>query len=601
LAEFPNPQHEPGTERRLLLVFALTFLVILLFQPLLKKYLPEPPPSQTKTPSQSQPQPQAPPAAAPVQTKTTAAGATKPKAAPAPTVPAKQAKAEAETVIENDLYRITFTNRGGQVTSWILKKYDNDKGKPLELVNHAAAAKYGYPLSLWTYGEGLRNKLNSALYVVSASGKMTAPASITFEYADQDVAVRKTFHFDHTYVVKVEASVEYKGSQISAFPMWPAGFGDEITSSSYAASQVEYHNDLSTDRHLFFFSKLTERLSYKSVSGGNTIKGPFNWGGVADQYFAAAFIPDDPANAALVTLRNALEIPKNAEHPNPNETAKVDVLGAAVGDLRGPTTERLFVGPKSLQVLEPIHIAVTNGNSDLRDLVDFGFFGSIARPLFIWLHWTYEHWVPNWGWAIAIQTFIITVALLPLRISSMKSALKMQKVQPQMNAIKEKYKKYGMRDPRKQEMNKEIAALMQKEGVSPVGGCLPMLIQLPFLYAYYAMLRVAIDLRHAHWLWIRDLSSADPYFILPIAIVITMMFTQKMTPQAGMDPSQQKMMNLMMPIFMGVISYNLAAGLCLYWSESQLIGIVQQLAMNRTSLGREMREIALKRARKKGK
>jgi YidC/Oxa1 family membrane protein insertase len=177
----------------------------------------------------------------------------------------------------------------------------------------------------------------------------------------------------------------------------------------------------------------------------------------------------------------------------------------------------------------------------------------------------------------------------------------MQKVQPQMNAIKEKYKKYSMRDPRKQEMNQEIAALMKKEGVNPAGGCLPMLIQLPFLYAYYAMLGVAIDLRHAHWLWVADLSSHDPYYILPIAIIVTMLFTQKMTPQAGMDPAQQKMMNIMMPLFMGFISFNLAAGLCLYWSESQLIGIVQQWVMNRTSLGKEMREIAEKRARKKDK
>jgi YidC/Oxa1 family membrane protein insertase len=587
-------------ERRLLLVFALTFLVILLFQPLLKKYLPEPPAPQKENKTQTQAQPPTPqqPAAPAAATST---AAKRPKAAPAPVVETKQAAAETQTVIENDLYRITFTNRGGQVTSWILKKYTDDHGKPLELVNHAAAAKYGYPLSLWTYDEGLRNKLNSALYVPSSSGQVKVPTDITFEYVDQDVVVHKTFDFDHTYVVKIETSVQYKGGLISAFPDWPAGFGDETGRAGYAASRIEYHNDQSTERHLFFFPRLTERLSIKSVSGGNTIKGPFNWGGVADQYFAAAFIPDDPASAALVTLRNALEIPKNPEHPDPNQTDKVDVLGAAVGDLRGPTAERLFVGPKSLQVLEPIHIAVTNGNSDLRDLVDFGLFGSIARPLFIWLHWTYEHWVPNWGWAIAIQTFIITVALLPLRISSMKSALKMQKVQPQMNAIKEKYKKYSMRDPRKQDMNQEIAALMKKEGVSPAGGCLPMLVQLPFLYAYYAMLRVAIDLRHAHWLWIRDLSSADPYFILPVAIVITMLFTQRMTPQAGMDPAQQKMMNLMMPIFMGVISYNLAAGLCLYWSESQLIGIVQQAVMNRTSLGREMREIALKRARKKGK
>jgi YidC/Oxa1 family membrane protein insertase len=150
-------------------------------------------------------------------------------------------------------------------------------------------------------------------------------------------------------------------------------------------------------------------------------------------------------------------------------------------------------------------------------------------------------------------------------------------------------------------MNTEIAALMKKEGVSPIGGCLPMLIQMPFLIAYYRMLGSAIDLRHAHWLWIKDLSSPDPYYILPIAVIVTMLLTQRMTPQAGMDPQQQKMMNLMMPLMLGVISWNLAAGLCLYWAEGQLIAIVQQFIMNRTPLGREMREMMQKRARKKEK
>ena len=200
-----------------------------------------------------------------------------------------------------------------------------------------------------------------------------------------------------------------------------------------------------------------------------------------------------------------------------------------------------------------------------------------------------------------MQTIIINLALLPLRVSSMKSALKMQRIQPQMNAIKEKYKKYSMRDPRRQEMNTEIGELMKREGVSPVGGCLPMLIQMPFLFAYYSMLGSALDLRHAHWLWIRDLSSRDPYYILPIAIIITGLITQRMTPQSGMDPSQQKMMNLMMPLMFGVISFNLASGLCLYWVVGSLIAIVQQSIMNRTSLGQEMREMALKRARKKEK
>ncbi|MBZ5707254.1 MAG: membrane protein insertase YidC [Acidobacteriia bacterium] len=566
-------------ERRLLLVFALTFLVILLFQPLLKKYLPQPPPPQKQTETQPQPvQPSNPPTAVQAQVPTPPAGVI------------KQASSEAETVVENDLYRITFTNRGGQVKSWILKKFDDDDGKPLELVNKAAAPKYGYPLSLWAYDETLRNKLNSVLYVASGEGTQAAPAEITFEYADQDVAVHKTLRFDHTYVVHVEVSVVSKGSQVTAFPMWPSGFGDETSIASYAATLVEYQNGSNV-----------ERVAVKKVGGGATVQGPFNWAGVADQYFAAVFLPEDAQAGAMVTLHNQIDIPKDPQKPQ--ETTKVDVLGAAVGNLHGPTVGRLFVGPKVLNVLESVPVAgmPSNVDPDLRQLVDFGWLGVISRPLFVWLRWTYEKMVGNWGWAIAIQTLIINLTLLPLRISSMKSALKMQKIQPQMNSIKEKYKKYSLRDPRRQEMNTEIGALMKQEGVSPVGGCLPLLIQMPFLFAYYRMLGVAIDLRHAHWLWIRDLSSADPWHILPIAIIITMLFTQRMTPQAGMDPAQQKMMNLLMPLMLGVISWNLAAGLCLYWSEGNLIAIAQQAIMNKTQLGREMREMMLKRAKKKDK
>ncbi len=562
-------------ERRLLLVFALTFLVIILFQPLLKKYLPQPatPPVQTQTPTQSPPQA----AAMQPQVAVSAAGS-------------KAAADETETVVENDFYRITFTNRGALVKSWILKKYDDDQGKPLELVSKAAA-KFGYPLSLWTYDEGQRNKINSALFVASNSGSLHAPTDVTFEYADQDVAVRKTFSFDDSYVIHVDASVVVKGSPVTAFPMWPAGFGDQQSPASYAASRIEHQ-----------YNDKTERLDIKKISGGATLPGPFNWAGVVDQYFAAVFLPDDPQNVAAVTLRNPVDIPKDWRNPNPKETIKADVLGVAVGDLRGPSTERLYVGPKSLGVLEPVPVpTIVGAPQDLRSLVNFGFFGVIARPLFLWLKWTYEKVVHNWGWAIVIQTLIINLALLPLRISSMKSALKMQKVAPQIKAIQEKYKKYSMRDPRKQEMNQEVSALYKAEGVNPVGGCLPMIIQMPFLFAYYSMLGAALDLRHAHWLWIKDLSSPDPWHILPVGIIITMLLTQRMTPQPGMDPSQQKMMTLMMPLMLGVISWNLAAGLCLYWSEGNLIAIVQQAIMNRTSLGREMREIALKRARKKEK
>jgi len=579
----------------MLLILALTFLGFIAFQALLKKYGPQPPVVQKQSQS------------VPVQTAAPLVAAAPTASAPVvPNTVTRQASTETETVIENDLYKITFTNRGAQVKSWILKKFDNEApNSQLDLVNSAAAQKFGYPLSLFAYDETLRNRLNSVLYVTSSEAHLSAPATITFEYADQDVVVRKSFRFDHTYVLDVETSVLYKGAEIFAPPSWPAGFGDQITPASYAVARIDYHNDASTERSVYIFPSFISRLAIKTISNGNTMKGPFEWAGTGDQYFTAIFIPDDPATAAMVTLRNSMEI---AQKPGFNpvgtnkETANVELLGAAVGNSRGPTSERMYVGPKELAVLEAVHVpAIKNGDPDLRGIVDFGKLEILARPLFLWLKWTYTHIVHNWGWAIVIQTLIITLALLPLRITQMKSMLKMQRVAPQIKSIQERYKKYSLRDPRKAAMNEEISALYKKEGVNPAGGCLPLLIQMPFLWAYYSMLRDALDLRHAHWLWVHDLSARDPYFLLPIVMVVSMFAMQRMTPQAGMDPQQQKMMNWMMPLMMGFIFFNLAAGLNLYYAETNLISMAQQAIMNRTKLGQEMREIMEKRARKKEK
>jgi YidC/Oxa1 family membrane protein insertase len=586
LPDIQNPQHEPGSEKRLMLVFLLTFIVMLAFQPLFKKYFPQsatPPPQQSQS-GQTQ--------AAPPPPATTAAASVSAPAVGAAVGVTKQATSETETVIENDLYRITFTNRGAQVKSWILKKFDNEaQNGPLDMVNPTAAAQYGYPLSLWTYDEGLRGRLSSALYAASREGKQTSPTTITFEYADQDLAVRKTFSFDSTYIVNVETSVTYKGSVAAALPAWPSGFGDQVTPAFWAAGAIDYQ-----------FNKNIERVPIKKISSGGTNPGPFHWAGPTDQYFAAVFIPDDPASAAMVTLRNSISVPRDPQKADSKEMVNVDAVGAAVGNLHGPTSERIFVGPKELEVLQKIPVpGVTGADNDLNGLVDFGFFGIIAKPLFLWLKWTYRHVIANWGWAIVLQTLIISVALLPLRITQMKSMLKMQRVAPQIKAIQEKYKKYSLRDPRKAPMNEEISALYKKEGVNPAGGCLPMIIQIPFLWAYYKMLAVALDLRHAHWLWIHDLSAADPIFLLPIFMVVSMLVTQKMTPQPGVDPAQQKMLTVMMPLMMGFIFFRLPAGLNLYYAESNLIQIAQQAVMNRTSLGREMREMLAKRARKKEK
>ena len=594
MPEYKSPQTEPGSEKHLLLMFLLLAVVIFGSQFFLKKYLPQPPANTANTASSAQPNPGATsPTSAPAMAPA-AVSAQKPgKAGQAPAaVASTQASSESETVVENGLYKITFTNRGAQVKSWVLKKFQDDSGKPLDLVNSAAAAKYGYPLSLWTYDPALRDKLNSALYVPSATAELTAPAVLTFEYADGGIVVRKTFHFDPSYVLSLDVSVSQNGSPLYAFPAWPAGFGDQTTLAAYAASQFEYQ-----------FNSETEHFAPKKVPGGDTRHGSFNWAGVSGSYFGAIFIPDNPDNLSVVTLHNAIDVAPDPSKPN--ETKPADVLGVAVGR-SGETAARLFVGPKSLDAAQSVPVpTIVGADKDLRGVVNFGSLGLIARPLFAWrfigLRWIHGY-VHNWGWAIVLQTILITIILLPLRIFQMKSALKMQKAAPQIKAIQEKYKKYSMSDPRKADMNKEIADLYKRENVNPISGCLPLLVQLPFLWAYYRMLSTAIDLRQAHWLWIHDLSGPEAFpFVLPIIMVVSMFLMQKMTPQAGMDPAQQRMMTVMMPLMMGFIFFRLAAGLNLYYAESNLIMIVQQAVMNRTSLGKEMQELAAKRARKKDK
>lgn len=583
LSEFQNPQ-EPGIEKRLILVFVLTFVVILISQKLIFKNAPQKPEEQKQTQSQQAPAAQQPAA-------TQAAAAAVPP--PTPAVGTKQASAEQDVVVENGLYKITFTNKGAQVKSWILKKYKDERGNPLELVHLQAAAQYGYPLSLWTWDQALRDKLNTALYVADQQGSVQAPAKVSFEFSDGDIVVRKSFSFDHSYVLTVDTQVTRGGQYQTALPAWPSGFGDATVPASYASQGIDYSD-----------GKNVERLAAKKISSGNVIRGTFAWGGLLDQYFAAIFMPERPQSAVLATLHNALEVPKNTLNPVQGEVNRVEILGAASGELNAPTRTRLFVGPKDVDILDATHARGPNGEEvgpDLRSVVDFGWFGFIARPLFIWLKWTHNHWVANWGWSIVILTVIINLALLPLRITQMKSALKMQKLAPQMKQIQEKYKKYKMNDPRRQEQNKEVSALYKQHNVNPASGCFPLLIQMPFLFAFYKMLAIAIELRQAPWLWITDLSGPDKWFILPVGIVLSTLFVQKMTPTAGMDPAQQKMFMYMMPLFLGFMSYSLASGLSLYWTIGNVIAIVQQYAMNKTELGREMRAEIEKRARKANK
>jgi YidC/Oxa1 family membrane protein insertase len=508
-----------------------------------------------------------------------------PVQAPVPVENTIEAAGPETTVVENELYRITFSNRGGDATSWVLKKYTDESGKPLDLVNQAAAAKFGDPMSLYSSDAGLRDKLNSALYVPSATGTLQAPGTLSFKYSAGGLTVTKTYHFESGYAIQADVSVTQNGAPATVLLAWPAGFGDQSTSPQYATGSFDDSINGKTDETVA-----------KKVGNGATIEGPVDYAGPADLYFAAIFIPQNPSDTSVVTLNNELEIPKNPQHPVKGETDKVPVVGAAVGQSGGVLHTGIFVGPKVTSLLATIHTA--NGGN-LADVVSYGWWTWIAKPMLLVLRFFVNHGVPNWGWSILILTFILTIAMLPTRFMMMKTSLKMQRLQPQIDSIKAKYAKYKATDPRRQEMNKEIFDLQRANGVSMVGGCLPMLLQYPLLIGFYEMLQRAIELRHAHWLWLHDLSAPDPTHILPIFVIVSLFLTQLFTPSPGMDQRQQRMMAFMMPVFFGFIMWHLASGVSLYYSGSNLIGVAQQLIINRTSMGREMRAIAAKRAAKK--
>jgi YidC/Oxa1 family membrane protein insertase len=589
LAEFRNPNQQggggpssQGGGNSLLMYFALTVVVFLGLQYFWGKH-PQPAATPAKT-TQSQP---APASSTPTTTGTVSAAAQ----SSAADTHAVQAQSVTPTVIETPLYKITFSNRGGEVTSWILKKYKNlITGQPLDLVNQEAAAKFGYPLSVWTYQPALTRQLAGALYVPSStSATLTAPTTLTFMYSANGLQVTKSFSFDDTYVMHAKVTVTQNGAPVTAGLAWPAGFGDQHTLPEYANADFNQSEDGKFDQ-----------TEYKKVSGGKTLTGNFNWAGVSDLYFAAIFLPDHPQNSSFVTLHDAVDVPVNIKKPKDGETKPASVLGVVANATNGTLDCRLFVGPKTLQALNAVK--GVNGGPSLDKIVSFGYTTVIAKPLFLILRWIHAHMFANWGWSILVLTVLLSLLTLPTRISMMRSSLKMQRIQPQMDAIKQRYAKYKTTDPKRQEMNQEVFKLQKENGVNMFGSCLPMLIQWPLLFAFYRMLSNVIELRQAHWLWIPDLSAPDPYHILPIFFIVSMFLVQFLTPSPGVDKQQQRMMAFTMPAVFGFMTWSIASGLALYWAASNILGILTQLGINQSKMGREMREMALRRAaKKKGK
>ena len=558
------------SNKKILLAFALSFAVLMVWRFVFPP--PVEPPAKIAAPGQ------APAAAAkPAAPAASPASAASPAVVTPASLPVQQGSKAEIIVIENDVARVTFSTEGAIVKSWILKKFVDEKGEPLEIVNDAACSALGFPMSLGLPDQELAKKLNAGIYLATPAGAtLAAPAKLEFVFSDGKIQVRKALTFSAGYDLRAEVSVFDGQRYLPAEVAWPGGFGDHSLPperamlADHAAFQAvgsdKPQKESLTPSFLgrFFSSQPTP------ANGRIDIPGPLSLAGLEDRYFAGIFFPESPDQAFRIG-RLAWTPPdwkgKESERPKP-------LTAWLRSDAAKPLAFRLFVGPKDPDVLRAV-------NPPLDHLIDYGWFSFVARPLFLGMRYLHDHWTHNFGWSIVLLTILINLALFPIKLKQIRSGQEMQRVGPIVKGIQDKYKNYKFNDPRKQKMNQEVMKVYQEHGINPLSGCLPMLIQLPFLYGFYKVLDLSIELRHAPWLWwVRDLSAHDPYYILPVVMTVTMFFMQKITPMATPDPAQARMF-MLMPLFMGFMFLKFASGLVLYWLTGNVIGIAQQLLINR--------------------
>ncbi len=476
--------------------------------------------------------------------------------------------------IETDLYSIKFTNKGARVRSWELKNYQDDEGRPLELVSRKMVWKGQLPLSIFVPNdEKVSNKINSALFVANKRGlkinKQNRKEILIFRYSDgRGLNVTKSFNFFFdSYLIDIK--VRTSSEELSNY-----GFillGPDIGNQPYAKKRSFFSAPQAMIQSIISINGKMDRVkSLKREEGQETViskifQGSIKVIGVEDNYFTAFFLPTEALDQGIVVQRT-IEIGKNED-----EAIYRDALQSGLPlNVKGKNVN-IFVGPKDYKLLSEI-------SPELEGVVNFGVFSFIAKPLLFVLQ-AINKYVKNYGFSIIILTILIKMIFHPLTRKSYKSMKKMQSLQPKLNAIRDKYKK-AKKDPvLRQKMNQEIMELYRKEGVSPMGGCLPMLLQLPVLFAIYKILYVSIELRHAPFIWwITDLAKKDPYYITPIIMGITMLIQQRSTPTTG-DPTQTKMLKLM-PIFFTFLFLNFPSGLVLYWLVNNLITIGEQRLIN---------------------
>jgi YidC/Oxa1 family membrane protein insertase len=455
------------------------------------------------------------------------------------------------TVVETPEYRAVLTNRGAQLISFKLKKYLRKKSTESEdLVKAREPNRAEYPFTIVPADASL-HALNSALYTVSDVVEANGQRVVEYRYSNGRVTATKTFRFvNQPYLFDFSVSVNPPSPYRIA-----VGPGIRTLAAAEQDTQV-----VTTGNGVYQVEGKFKIVRREKASNLQVIPA-VDYIGIEDNYFLAALRPKHAGEAILQRV---------AFFDAKTKKRRDDVYAGLNAAADGSVAAEVFFGPKETKILDQYGMG---------EALQFGWFSIIGRfflKALIWLN-RYTH---NYGFAIIVLTIMIKIVLYPLTHKQNVSMKKMQKVQPKVEAIKAKYKKSKTDAEQRQKMNVEMMALYQKEGINPMAGCLPLVLQLPILWGFYGLLSRAIELRGAPFmLWIHDLSDKDPTYILPILMTATMFLQTYITPATG-DPAQRKMF-LMMPLVFGFLFKDFPSGLVLYWLVQNILTIVQQSIMNK--------------------
>lgn len=459
-----------------------------------------------------------------------------------------------DIIVETNLYSAVFSSRGGAIKSVTLKKYREQNSKTAPLVVLGANADPAIK-TFSTRATGF-NLSESVIYtpsITSLTVNGNELGQLQFSYqSGQGYTVRKTYNFSNlAYGIKLDTQVLNN----LAVPL----VGSIQQVMTYPAEPKIKNNRFDTaGSYLFADTSLSSNKIKDVATSSKKYDKNVLWAGFADKYFMSAILAEKGSISAVELKKNAagfMETIISAPQMtiNPGQSAVV--------------SQRIFVGPKDLDILK------SQGNQ-LEQSLDLGWFTVLAKPMLYTLKFFYGV-VGNYGLAIIIITVILKGIFFPLTHKSYKSMKGMQKIQPEMNKIREKFK--NDRDA----MNKAVMELYRDHKVNPLGGCLPMVVQIPVFFALYKALMFSIELRHEpFFFWVTDLSDKDPYYITPVIMGVTMFIQQKMTP-SQMDPMQQKMM-MALPIVFTFMFLSFPSGLVLYWLVNNVLTIAQQTYINKT-------------------